>query len=46
MGKGIVDEGVTSFLATTLTQSEEVLTNAVSNVAKSCGKKVMKVLKS
>ena len=32
--KGIVDEGVTSVLATTLTQSEEVLTNAVSNVAK------------
>lgn len=32
--KGIVDEGVTSFLATTLTQREEVLTNAVSNVAK------------
>lgn len=32
--KGIVDEGVTSFLVTTLTQSEEVLTNAVSNVAK------------
>lgn len=32
--KGIADEGVTSFLATTLTQSEEVLTNAVSNVAK------------
>lgn len=32
--KGIVDEGVTSFLATTLTQSEKVLTNAVSNVAK------------
>ena len=32
--KGIVDEGVTSFLATTLTQSEEVLTNSVSNVAK------------
>lgn len=32
--KGIVDEGVTSFLATTLNQSEEVLTNAVSNVAK------------
>ena len=32
--KGIVDEGATSFLATTLTQSEEVLTNAVSNVAK------------
>lgn len=35
--KGIVDEGVTSFLATTLTQSEEVLTNAVSNVAKVVG---------
>ena len=34
LAKGIVDEGVTSFLATTLTQSEEVLTNAVSNVAK------------
>ena len=32
--KGIVNEGVTSFLSTTLTQSEEVLTNAVSNVAK------------
>ena len=32
--KGIVDEGVTSFLATTITQSEEVLTNAVKNVAK------------
>ena len=32
--KGIVDDGVTSFLSTTLTQSEEVLTNAVSNVAK------------
>ena len=30
----IVDEGVTSFLATTITQSEEVLTNAVSNVAR------------
>ncbi len=29
----IVDEGVTSFLATTITQSEEVLTNAVKNVA-------------
>ena len=29
----IVDEGVTSFLATTITQSEEVLTNAVRNVA-------------
>ena len=32
--KGIVDEGVTSFLAATLTQSEDVHTNAVSNVAK------------
>lgn len=32
--KGIVDEGVTSLLATTITQSEEVLTNAVANVAK------------
>ena len=32
--KGIVDEGVTAFLATTITQSEEVLTNAVANVAK------------
>lgn len=32
--KGIVNEGVTSFLSTTLTQSEEVLTKAVSNVAK------------
>ena len=32
--KGIVDEGVTSFLATTLTQSEEVLLKAVANVAK------------
>ena len=31
---GIVDEGVTGFLATTITQSEEVLTNAVKNVAK------------
>lgn len=30
----IVDEGVTSFLATTITQSEEVLTAAVANVAK------------
>ena len=29
----IVNEGVTSFLATTITQSEEVLTNAVKNVA-------------
>lgn len=29
----IVDEGVTTFLATTITQSEEVLTNAVRNVA-------------
>ena len=32
--KNIVNEGVTALLATTLTQSEEVLTNAVSNVAK------------
>lgn len=32
--KGIVGEGVTSFLATTITQSEEVLTKAVANVAK------------
>lgn len=31
--KGIVTEGVTAFLATTITQSEEVLTNAVANVA-------------
>ena len=30
----IVDEGVTGLLATTITQSEEVLTNAVKNVAK------------
>lgn len=29
----IADEGVTAFLATTITQSEEVLTNAVRNVA-------------
>nr|MBQ8244555.1 N-acetylglucosamine-6-phosphate deacetylase [Oscillospiraceae bacterium] len=32
--KNIVAEGVTAFLATTITQSEEVLTNAVANVAK------------
>ena len=32
--KGIVTEGTTAFLATTITQSEEVLTNAVANVAK------------
>ena len=32
--KDITDEGVTSFLATTITQSEEVLTKAVANVAK------------
>ena len=32
--KGIVNEGVTGFLATTITQSEEVLPNAVANVAK------------
>ena len=31
--KGIVSEGVTAFLATTITQSVEVLTNAVANVA-------------
>ena len=33
-GLNIVAEGVTGFLATTITQSEEVLTNAVANVAK------------
>lgn len=32
--KGIVEEGVTGFLATTITQSEEVLTKALANVAK------------
>lgn len=32
--KGIVTEGTTSLLATTVTQSEEVLTKAVANVAK------------
>ena len=32
--KNIVAEGVTSFLPTTITQSEEVLTKAVANVAK------------
>ena len=32
--KGIVTEGTTAFLATTITQSEEVLTGAVANVAK------------
>ena len=32
--KNIVSEGVTGFLATTITQSEEVLTSAVANVAK------------
>lgn len=32
--KHVVDEGVTGFLATTITQSEEVLTKAVANVAK------------
>lgn len=31
--KNIVSEGVTGFLATTITQSEEVLTKAVANVA-------------
>lgn len=32
--KNIVSEGVTAFLPTTITQSEEVLTKAVANVAK------------
>lgn len=32
--KNVVGEGVTGFLATTITQSEEVLTKAVANVAK------------
>ena len=32
--KNIVGEGVTAFLPTTITQSEEVLTKAVANVAK------------
>ncbi len=32
--KNIVGEGVTGFLATTITQSEEILTKAVANVAK------------
>lgn len=32
--KGIVNEGVTAILPTTITQSKEVLTNAVANVAK------------
>lgn len=32
--KNIVEEGVTGFLATTITQSEEVLTKALKNVAK------------
>lgn len=32
--KNVVSEGVTGFLATTITQSEEVLTKAVANVAK------------
>lgn len=32
--KNIVNEGVTALLATTITQSEEVLTNALKNVAK------------
>ena len=32
--KGIVTEGTTALLATTITQSEEILTNAVANVAK------------
>ena len=33
LAEHIVSEGVTSFLATTITQSVEVLTNAVTNVA-------------
>ncbi len=32
--KHVVDEGVTALLATTITQSEEILTKAVANVAK------------
>ena len=32
--KNVVGEGVTAFLATTITQSEQVLTDAVANVAK------------
>ena len=32
--KGIVSEGVTAILPTTITQSKEVLTNAVANVAR------------
>ncbi len=32
--RNVVDEGVTSLLPTTITQSEEVLTNALKNVAK------------
>ena len=32
--QGITDEGITSFLPTTVTQSEEVLTNALKNVVK------------
>ena len=32
--KGLLQEGITSFLPTTVTQSEEVLTKAVANVAK------------
>ena len=32
--RNIVNEGVTALLPTTITQSEEVLTNAVANVAK------------
>ena len=32
--KNIVNEGVTALLATTITQSEEVLTNALKNAAK------------
>ena len=32
--KGLLEEGITGFCPTTVTQSEEVLTNAVANVAK------------
>ena len=35
--KGIVTEGVTAILPTTITQSKEVLTNALANVAKVVG---------
>ena len=32
--KGLLQEGITGFCPTTVTQSEEILTNAVANVAK------------